>query len=247
LPSSRAGRLSASAKSTTSDAQRRSRWPRSFSTYRPTSIRCCVTSYLVYSRVQEFGPRITIKFKDGSGLRAGGTPIKYRGVPIGEVTALELSEDQQQVLVRARLRRSAVSIAREGSIFWVVRPEVGIGSITGLGTVITGPEIVVLPGTGEAKSAFVGLESSPVALERMGLKIVLLSRRLGSLKPSLDPKKILNRHDAKAFKDTGFRTLHRRTRKPILGAFRSFVRVPPGRPIPLAFLAPWRERFSDWG
>ncbi len=143
-----------------------------------------VAGYLIYNRVQEIGPRITIKFKDGSGLKAGGTPIKYRGVPVGEVAALELSEDQQHVLVRARLRRSAASIAREGSVFWIVRPEVGIGNITGLGTVITGPEIVVLPGTGEAKSAFVGLESSPVALERKGLKIVLRSSRLGSLKPS---------------------------------------------------------------
>lgn len=143
-----------------------------------------VAGYLVYDRVQEFGAKITIKFKDGSGLKTGQTPIKYRGVPIGEVAAVELSEDQQHVLVKARLRRSALSIAREGSVFWIVRPEVGIANITGLGTVITGPHIGVLPGTGEAKSEFVGLESAPVALERKGLKIVLRSSRLGSLKPS---------------------------------------------------------------
>lgn len=143
-----------------------------------------VAGYLVYDRVQEFGAKLTIKFKDGSGLKTGQTPIKYRGVPIGEVAAVELSEDQQHVLVKARLRRSALSIAREGSVFWIVRPEVGIANITGLGTVITGPHIEVLPGTGEAKSEFVGLESAPVALERKGLKIVLRSSRLGSLKPS---------------------------------------------------------------
>lgn len=143
-----------------------------------------VAGYLVYDRVQEFGAKITIKFKDGSGLKTGQTPIKYRGVPIGEVAAVELSENQQHVLVKARLRRSALSIAREGSVFWIVRPEVGIANITGLGTVITGPHIEVLPGTGEAKSEFVGLESAPVALERKGLKIVLRSSRLGSLKPS---------------------------------------------------------------
>lgn len=143
-----------------------------------------VAGYLVYGRVHEFGPKIVIMFKDGSGLKAGQTPIKYRGVPIGEVTAVELSEDQQHALVMARLRRSAGSIAREGSAFWIVRPEVGLGNITGLGTVITGPQIEVLPGTGEAKSEFVGLESPPVVLERQGLKIVLRSSRLGSLKPS---------------------------------------------------------------
>ncbi len=141
-----------------------------------------VAGYLVYDRMRQFGPKITIKFKDGSGLKIGQTPIKYRGVTIGEVTAVELTEDQQRVLVQVRLRRAAVSIAREGSVFWIVRPEVGIGNVTGLGTVISGPEIQVLPGSGEDKREFVGLENQPVALERAGLKVVLRSNRLGALK-----------------------------------------------------------------
>lgn len=141
-----------------------------------------VAGYVVYDRVREIGPKITIQFKDVNGLKTGQTQIKYRGVPIGEVTQFDLSADQQHALVTVRLRRSAASIAREGSVFWIVRPEVGAGSITGLGTVITGPEIGVLPGTGKAQSDFVGLESSPAIAERKGLKIVLLSGHLKSLK-----------------------------------------------------------------
>jgi paraquat-inducible protein B len=142
-----------------------------------------VAGYLVYHRVHEFGAKITIEFRDGSGLKIGQTPIKYRGVTVGEVTAVELSTDQQSVFVEARLRRSAAAIARGGSLFWIVRPQVGLGNITGLGTIITGPHIEVLPGTGGLESKFEGLESSPVARERQGLRIVLLSGRLGSLKP----------------------------------------------------------------
>ena len=147
-------------------------------------IAALVAGYLVYDRVREFGPKITVRFKDGTGLRTGQTPIKYRGVPIGEVTAVELSEDREQVLVTARLQRSAASIAREGAIFWIVRPEVGFGSITGLRTVITGPEIQVLPGNGEAKSEFLGLDRAPIAAEPEGLKIVLRTDRPRSLKPN---------------------------------------------------------------
>jgi paraquat-inducible protein B len=144
-------------------------------------IAALVAAYLVYDRVQEFGPKITIKFKNGSGLKIGQTPIKYRGVQIGEVTAVELTEDQQNVLVKIRLRRSAASVAREGAVFWIVRPEMGLSNIAALGTVITGPEIAVLPGTGKDQKEFVGLESSPVAVEGNGLKIVLVSGRAGSL------------------------------------------------------------------
>lgn len=163
-------------------AAKRSRWNLPVVWVVPV-VAATVAGYLVYDRVREFGPKITIRFKDGSGVKIGQTPIKYRGVPIGEVKAVELSEDQRHVLVKARLRRSAASIAREGSIFWIVRPEVGVGgNITGLGTVMSGPEIDVLPGTGNVQSEFVGLDVPPVALERKGLKIVLRSSRLGSLK-----------------------------------------------------------------
>jgi hypothetical protein len=42
-----------------------------------------------------------------------------------------------------------------------------------------------------------------------------------------NPKKPLNRHDAKVAKGAMFRTLDRRTRKPVYGAFRSSVPLPP--------------------
>jgi paraquat-inducible protein B len=141
-----------------------------------------VAAYLVYERVRDLGPEITIRFEDAGGVRAGQTPLRYRDVPVGEVTAIELSEDGKHAVVRARLRRPAVSVAREGTVFWIVRPEVGIRSITGLGTVITGPQIEVLPGTGKPKREFVGLAGPPVQTENEGRKIVLLSGHLGSLK-----------------------------------------------------------------
>jgi paraquat-inducible protein B len=106
--------------------------------------------------------------------------VLYRGVPVAEVTQVTLSEDQRSVEVRARVQRSASSIAREGSVFWIVRPEVGIGQITGLSTVITGPEIQVLPGKGEARYEFTGLDNAPAALDLTGLKIILRASRLGS-------------------------------------------------------------------
>jgi paraquat-inducible protein B len=45
-------------------------------------IAAIVAAYLVYDRVHEYGPKITIRFKDASGLKAGITQITYRGVGI---------------------------------------------------------------------------------------------------------------------------------------------------------------------
>jgi paraquat-inducible protein B len=143
-----------------------------------------VAGYLVYDQVREFGPKITIQFKDGSGLKAGRTLIQYNGVRIGEVKVVKLSDDLRDVVVEARLLRSAASIAREGSEFWIVRLGTELQDISNLGTVITGAYIQVLPGTGEPKSDFIGMEGSQAALEPDGLEIVLHTNHLGSLKPS---------------------------------------------------------------
>jgi paraquat-inducible protein B len=138
--------------------------------------------YLVYERVQEFGPAITVTFKDGDGLRAGLTPVKYRGVSIGKVVAVGLSNDHQHVLATVRLQHAMAAMADEGAMFWIVRPEVGLGSISGLSTVMTGPEIQMLPGSGQARSAFVGLEDAPAQPDHKGLGIILHCARLGSIR-----------------------------------------------------------------
>ncbi|MGH7384926.1 MAG: intermembrane transport protein PqiB [Candidatus Rokuibacteriota bacterium] len=142
-----------------------------------------VASYLIYGRLNELGPAITIRFRDGSGVKAGQTEVRYRGVPVGQVTAVELSRRREHVLVKARLRRSAASLAREGSLFWIVRPEVGFGTVRGLSTVITGPYIQALAGTGKAKSQFTGLEHASPTMGQAGLKVTLSTVQLGSIRP----------------------------------------------------------------
>jgi paraquat-inducible protein B len=144
-----------------------------------------VAGYLLWDRLRERGPEIVISFADGAGVRVGLTPLKYRGVVIGEVTGVSLSEDHARALVRVRLQRSAAAIAREGTRFWIVRPQVGFGNITGLNTVLTGPEIQALPGeSGAPRRQFAGLDSAPVGMEAEGLKLVLRAERPRSIRPN---------------------------------------------------------------
>ncbi len=83
--------------------------------------------------------------------------------------------------MKARLSQPSAGIANEGAIFWIVRPQLDGGDVTGLGTVLTGPEIQVLPGKGEPRADFTGLENAPVALEVPGLEVVLRAPRQKSL------------------------------------------------------------------
>jgi len=137
-----------------------------------------VAAYLVWQHMRSMGPEISIRFDDAAGLRIGQTPVNYRGVQVGEVIGIALSPDRKQAEVKVRLQRDAAPIATEGAQFWIVRPQLGLGNVTGLNTVLSGPEINVRPGNGEELvSQFNGLDHAPVALGVPGLRLVLRTER----------------------------------------------------------------------
>jgi len=160
---------------------RRRRWGFSIAWVVPL-VAAVVAGYLIYDRMRETGPTITIAFTDGNGVKPGQTELRYRGVPIGEVEAVDLSRDQSGVIVQVRLKRSAASIAREGSVFWIERARVGPLAISGLSTVLTGPYIQVLPGTGKPKTSFSGVDHPSPTLNRKGLKVILATAHLQSVR-----------------------------------------------------------------
>ena len=148
-----------------------------------------VAAYLALGSFREYGPLITLRFRDGTGIRIEQTEIEYRGVPVGTVKDMELSADHQFVLVKVRLRRSAAAIARQGSEFWIVRLQTGLANTASVGaavgTVFSGPYIDVLPGTGPPATEFVGLDKPPAVKEKGALRIVLRADRVHSVRPGM--------------------------------------------------------------
>ena len=107
------------------------------------------------------GTEITIELADASGLEPGQTALDYKGVAIGQVKKVGLAEDLGGVVVHVQLTRKAAAIAREGSQFWVVQPEIGFAGVSGLETLLTGAHLEVRPGTGAPASRFRGLDAPP--------------------------------------------------------------------------------------
>lgn len=93
---------------------------------------------LAAKAVMERGPQITLQFASAEGLEAGKTKIKYKDVDIGTVQSIALSGDQKSVSVQADLVREAAPFLVADTRFWVVRPRVGIGGVSGLGTILSG-------------------------------------------------------------------------------------------------------------
>ena len=117
---------------------------------------------VVYTYLSE-GPQVTIRFATAEGIEAGKTKIKALSVDVGVVEGVALSEGTDYVIVHAQLEPFAAPLLREDTGFWVVRARVGLGGVSGLGTLLSGGYIELEPGEGASgRRDFVGLEDAPV-------------------------------------------------------------------------------------
>ncbi|AIF47417.1 intermembrane transport protein PqiB [Dyella japonica] len=108
------------------------------------------------------GPTISISFQSAEGLDPGKTVVKYKNVVIGKVSTVRLSEDRSHVVAKVALEKSARSFATADSRFWVVRPRIGLGGVSGIDTLLSGAFIGADVGQSqEPKDDFVGLETPP--------------------------------------------------------------------------------------
>ncbi|WP_460064534.1 PqiB family protein [Pseudomonas sp. S2_H08] len=138
---------------------------------------------LVVHNVMQEGPTIIVNFKTGSGLTANKTEVKYRNVVIGQVTDVELSNDQKSVDATIKLSKQAETFTREDSQFWVVRPRIGAGGVSGIDTLLSGDYIGADVGQSDGRAKnFKGLENPPpITYGEPGKRFMLHAPDLGSL------------------------------------------------------------------
>lgn len=142
-----------------------------------------VAGWLVWTTLAQRGPEITVTFRTGEGLEPGKTRVKYREVEVGTVERVQIAADLSGVVVTARLVRGAERLLAADSRFWVVRPRIGIGGISGLGTLVSGAYLEVDPGRSEEIAySFTGLEEPPpIRLDEPGTRFVLEAAELGGV------------------------------------------------------------------
>lgn len=133
--------------------------------------------YYGYRLFERHGTEITINFPDTTGVRDGATPLVIHGVKVGTVTEVDLSKDETHSVVHVRLQRKADPIAREHTVFWLVRPAISGGNIIGLGTIVTGPYIEALPGLGNQVRDFQGIQNPPT-MQGPGIRVILHAARI---------------------------------------------------------------------
>ena len=139
--------------------------------------------WVAVTRILSEGPEITITFASAEGLEAGKTKISYKGVDVGTITKIRLSEDHMRVIANAQMAPKTEDFLTDDTQFWVVRPRISGATVSGLSTLISGSYIGMEIGNSKtSKREFIALETPPVVSEGVpGRFFVLKTSSLGSL------------------------------------------------------------------
>ena len=157
-------------------AARRSLWQRVSIVWVIPLIALVIALGVAWQSFNDRGPVIRITFENAEGVKAGATELKFRDVTVGVVEKVGFMPDLTRVFVDVRVDKDVAPFVDSGSTFWVVRPEVSVRGVTGLGTVLSG---VYIEGSWDSMpdvvgTEFRGLESAPLIRPgERGLQIAL--------------------------------------------------------------------------
>ena len=143
-----------------------------------------IGGWLAWDTLSKRGPTITISFVSAEGLQAGQSQLKFKDIVLGTVQSLTLTPDHSHVLVKVATTRQAEPLLSEQTIFWVVKPRLFAGNVSGLDTLLSGSYIGMLPPQTEGKRQleFTGREDPPILEANVpGTTFVLKASRIGSI------------------------------------------------------------------
>ncbi len=128
------------------------------------------------------GPTLTLHLRSGNGIRVH-TPIRYQGIIIGRITAMDFDKELKEIIARARVRSGTDRLFRSGSSLVLITPKVSLTGIRNLDTVFGGAYLRLVPGSGRPQTEFTVMDESEARPPNMpGLHLVLETAARGSLK-----------------------------------------------------------------
>ena len=143
-----------------------------------------IGAWLAWDTLSKEGPTITITFDTAEGLQAGQSQLKYRDITLGTVKSLALASDRTHVVVTVATTNQATPLLTDDAEFWVVKPRLFAGNVSGLSTLVSGSYIGMAPGQPTTKHThdFVGREDPPVLESNTpGRTFLTKADRLGSV------------------------------------------------------------------
>ncbi len=159
--------------------ERRGRWPGVVWAIPLAAL--LVVAYLGIQAIANRGVEVVVTFHTSGGARAGDTPVIYKGVTVGHVVKIRISQNAREVEMTLRLESRARPYMRDGTKFWLIGAEPSLTDLSSLKGVLSGVSIGVAPGEGAPRHNFTGLDQPPaVPPDQKGTPYVVEGAYVGS-------------------------------------------------------------------
>ncbi len=121
-----------------------------------------LVAWLVMRRLEDHEIVVAVAFDDAASIAPNSTRVHYRGVDVGEVRGVRLSEDTRRAVAELGIDHTLEAYLTTGTRFYL---EAGSSprfpDLSSLKAVVSGPNIEIVPGGGPPARHFDGLSGSP--------------------------------------------------------------------------------------
>ncbi|MEZ8151538.1 MlaD family protein [Vibrio splendidus] len=126
------------------------------------------TKFKLYPDLKTAGRGISIKIAvpDDNKISATGAPIMYRGIEIGQITDLSLSEGRENVVASAAIQPAFSDFLNSGSKFVLEEAELSLTGMKNIANLVTGNFLTLVPGEGEKARRFTAIRKNEFSQEQ---------------------------------------------------------------------------------
>jgi len=125
-----------------------------------------IAAWLLIRFLTQGGTDITITFPNVYGIDPSDTNIMYLGMKVGKTNGMSLAKNGTSVEVKATIDDSASKFLKTGTLFWLKGAHVSLSNLSSLGSILSGPKMVMQPGPGKDTKDFQGVTNKPLPADR---------------------------------------------------------------------------------
>lgn len=117
------------------------------------------TEFRLYSNIKTAGRGIPIKITlpDNNQVSPNGSAIMYRGLEIGQINSLKLSDDKKDIIASATVEPAFTEYLNDGSRFVLEEAKLGLSGVENIGNLVRGNFLTLIPGSGEKSRRFTAI------------------------------------------------------------------------------------------
>ncbi|MEZ8797845.1 MlaD family protein [Vibrio cyclitrophicus 1F53] len=126
------------------------------------------TKFKLYPDLKTAGRGISIQIAvpDDNKISATGAPIMYRGIEIGQITNLSLSEGREHVIASAAIQPAFSDFLNSGSKFVLEEAELSLTGMKNIANLVTGNFLTLVPGEGDKARKFTAIRKNEFSQEQ---------------------------------------------------------------------------------